>query len=289
MIVNGKSVDHKSDVYLIAEIGINHNGNIDTAKKLIDEAVIAGFDAVKFQKRNIAIVYSKEELDRPRESVFGNTNSDLKYGLEFNENHYTEIDDYCKSRGIDWFASAWDITSVDFLENFGVVAHKVASACNSDRKLLERLSETGKPIFLSTGMSEMNLIKKAVQIFDSSKLVLMHTVSTYPARNDELNLNWINLLRKEFPNIPIGYSGHEVGILPSVIAVSKYEACCVERHITLDRSAWGTDQSASLEPNGMRKLVRDVREISFLHGTQEKIVLDSEVEISRKLRRVNDI
>ena len=152
MIVNGKSVDHNSDVYLIAEIGINHNGNIDMAKKLIDEAVIAGFDAVKFQKRNISIVYSKEELDRPRESVFGNTNKDLKYGLEFNENQYAEINDYCKSRNIDWFASAWDITSVDFLENLGVVAHKVASACNMDKKLLERLNKTGKPVFFSTGI-----------------------------------------------------------------------------------------------------------------------------------------
>jgi N-acetylneuraminate synthase len=289
MIVNGKLIEKGSDVYLIAEIGINHNGDLDTAKKLIDEAVIAGFDAVKFQKRNIAIVYSQDDLDRPRDSIYGTTNGQLKYGLEFGTAEYSEIDNYCRNKGIDWFASAWDVTSVDFLENFGVVAHKVASACNSDRKLLERLSETGKPIFLSTGMSELNLIKKAVQILDNSKLVLMHTVSTYPARNDELNLNWINLLRREFPNIPIGYSGHEVGILPSVIAVSKYEACCVERHITLDRSAWGTDQSASLEPIGMRKLVRDVREIPFLHGTQEKIVLDSEVEISRKLRRVNDI
>lgn len=289
MIVNGRLIEKGSDVYLIAEIGINHNGDLDTAKKLIDEAVIAGFDAVKFQKRNIAIVYSQNDLDRPRESIYGTTNGQLKYGLEFGAAEYSEIDDYCRNKGIDWFASPWDVTSVDFLENFGVVAHKVASACNSDRKLLERLSETGKPIFLSTGMSDMNLIKKAVQILDNSKLMLMHTVSTYPARNDELNLNWINLLRKEFPNIPIGYSGHEVGILPSVIAVSKYEACCVERHITLDRSAWGTDQSASLEPNGMRKLVRDIRAIPFLHGTQEKIVLDSEVEISRKLRRVNDI
>ena len=289
MIVNGKSVDHKSAVYLIAEIGINHNGNIDTAKKLIDEAVTAGFDAVKFQKRNIAIVYSKEELDRSRESVFGNTNSDLKYGLEFNENQYTEINDYCKSRNIDWFASAWDITSVDFLENFGVVAHKVASACNMDKKLLERLNETGKPIFFSTGMSDMNMIKRALKIIDNSRLVLMHTVSTYPAENNELNLNWINLLKKEFPDIPIGYSGHEVGILPSVIAVSKYGASCIERHITLDRSSWGTDQSASLEPNGMKKLVRDIREIPQLHGSNEKIILNSEEPIYRKLRRVNDI
>ena len=289
MIVNGKLIEKGSDVYLIAEIGINHNGDLDTAKKLIDEAVIAGFDAVKFQKRNVAIVYTQDDLDRPRDSIYGTTNGQLKYGLEFGAAEYSEIDNYCRNKGIDWFASAWDVTSVDFLENFGVIAHKVASACNSDRKLLERLSETGKPIFLSTGMSELNLIKKAVQILDNSKLVLMHTVSTYPARNNELNLNWINLLRREFPNIPIGYSGHEVGILPSVIAVSKYEACCVERHITLDRSAWGTDQSASLEPIGMRKLVRDIREIPFLHGTQEKIILDSEVEISRKLRRVNDI
>jgi N-acetylneuraminate synthase len=289
MIVNGKSVDHNSDVYLIAEIGINHNGNIDMVKKLIDEAVAAEFDAVKFQKRNIAIVYSKEELDRPRESVFGNTNRDLKYGLEFNENQYAEINDYCKSKNIDWFASAWDITSVDFLENLGVIAHKVASACNMDKKLLERLDETGKPIFFSTGMSDMKMIKKALKIIDNSRLVLMHTVSTYPAENNELNLNWINLLKKEFPHIPIGYSGHEVGILPSVIAVSKYGACCIERHITLDRSSWGTDQSASLEPNGMKKLVRDIREIPQLHGSKEKIILNSEEAISRKLRRVNNV
>ena len=289
MIVNSKSVDHNSDVYLIAEIGINHNGNIDIVKKLIDEAVTAGFDAVKFQKRNIAIVYSKEELDRPRESVFGDTNRDLKYGLEFNENQYAEINDYCKSRNIDWFASAWDISSVDFLENLGVVAHKVASACNMDKKLLERLNETGKPVFFSTGMSDMKMIRKALKIIDNSRLVLMHTVSTYPAENNELNLNWINLLKKEFPHIPIGYSGHEVGILPSVIAVSKYGACCIERHITLDRSSWGTDQSASLEPSGMKKLVRDIREIPQLHGSNAKIILNSEEAISRKLRRVNNV
>ena len=289
MIVNGKSIDENSEVYLIAEIGINHNGKIDIAKKLIDEAVTAGFNAVKFQKRNVDIVYSQEELNRPRESIYGATNGALKYGLEFDESDYAEIDDYCRDKKIDWFASAWDTNSVDFLENFGVVAHKVASACNMDRQLLERLNKTGKPIFLSTGMSDMNMIKKALQIIDDSKLVLMHTVSTYPADNRELNLNWINLLRKEFPHIPIGYSGHEVGILPSVIAVSKYGACCIERHITLDRSSWGTDQSASLEPNGMRKLVRDIREIPSLHGSGEKIILDSEAAIYAKLRRVNDV
>jgi N-acetylneuraminate synthase len=289
MIVNGKSIENNSDVYLIAEIGINHNGDLNIAKKLIDEAVNAGFDAVKFQKRNISVVYSQEDLDRPRESIFGKTNGQLKYGLEFGPNEYLEIDNYCRNKGIAWFASAWDVTSVDFLENFGVVAHKVASACNADKKLLERLRVTKKPIFLSTGMSDLDMIKRAVEILDDSNLVLMHTVSTYPAKNNELNLNWINLLRREFPKIPIGYSGHEVGILPSIIAVSKYGACCVERHVTLDRSTWGTDQSASLEPIGMRKLVRDIREITSLHGTQTKIVLDSEIEISRKLRRVNDI
>ena len=289
MIVNGKSIDENSEVYLIAEIGINHNGNLDIAKKLIDEAVSAGFNAVKFQKRNVKIVYSREELNRPRESIYGATNGALKYGLEFDETEYAEIDNYCRDKKIDWFASAWDTTSVDFLENFGVVAHKVASACNMDRALLERLNKTGKPIFLSTGMSDMSMIKKAIQIIDNSKLVLMHTVSTYPAENRELNLNWIDLLRKEFPHIPVGYSGHEVGILPSVVAVSRYNACCIERHITLDRSSWGTDQSASLEPNGMRKLVRDIREIPSLHGSEEKIILPSEVAISAKLRRVKDV
>jgi len=289
MKVNYKTVNHFSEVYLIAEIGINHNGRVETAKKLIDEAVLAGFNAVKFQKRNIDTVYSLDELNRPRESIFGKTNGDLKRGLEFNFDQYQQINDYCKEKNIDWFASPWDCESVEFLENLGVVAHKVASACNSDKQLLEKLRKTEKPIFLSTGMSSMNMIKNAVKMLDRSNLVLMHTVSTYPAKNEELNLNWINLLQKEFPEIPIGYSGHEVGVLPSVIAVSKYGACCVERHITLDRSSWGTDQSASLEPAGMKKLVRDIREIPKLHGSNAKVILEAEVSIAKKLRRVHDL
>ena len=176
MKVNHKTVNHFSEVYLIAEIGINHNGRVETAKKLIDEAVLAGFNAVKFQKRNIDTVYSLDELNRPRESVFGKTNGDLKRGLEFNFDQYQQINDYCKEKNIDWFASPWDCESVEFLENLGVVAHKVASACNSDKQLLEKLRKTEKPIFLSTGMSSMNMIKNAVKMLDRSNLVLMHTV-----------------------------------------------------------------------------------------------------------------
>jgi len=289
MKINGAEISADSDVYLIAEIGINHNGNLNTALKLIEEAKKAGFNAVKFQKRNIDIVYSPTELAQPRESVFGKTNGDLKRGLEFGEKEYLEINNFCKDQKIDWFASPWDVKSVDFLENLDVVAHKVASACNSDKELLMRINETGKPVFLSTGMSTLEMIEKALKYLDHSKLVLLHTVSTYPAENSNLNLNWMNILKDKFPHIPIGYSGHEVGIVPSVVAVAKYGACCVERHITLDRAMWGSDQAASLEPAGMKKLVSYVREIPQLHGSDLKIILNEEEPVLKKLRRVNNV
>ena len=289
MNINGVEISSDSEVYLIAEIGINHNGSLNTALKLIDEAKNAGFNAVKFQKRDIGMVYSSAELAQPRESVFGKTNGDLKLGLEFGEKEYLEIKDFCKDRRIDWFASPWDVKSVDFLENLDVEAYKVASACNSDKELLVRINETGKPVFFSTGMSTLEMIEKALEYLDHSRLVLLHTVSTYPAENSNLNLNWINILKKKFPHIPIGYSGHEVGIIPSVVAVAKYGACCVERHITLDRAMWGSDQAASLEPVGMRKLVSYIREIPQLHGSDQKIILSEEEPVSKKLRRVNNV
>ena len=275
--------------YLIAEIGINHNGSLENAIKLIDNAKAAGFDAVKFQKRTVDVVYSESELSTPRESVFGTTNGDLKRGLEFSRLQYEHIASHCQTIGIQWFASPWDEASVDFLEELNVVAHKVASASLTDKGLLLKIAKTGKPVFLSTGMSNLSQIAKAVELLDDKNLVLLHTVSTYPAVDSDLNLSAIETLRKSFPEIPIGYSGHEVGVLPSLIAVAKYGAVCIERHVTLDRASWGSDQAASLELPGMVKLARDIREIPKLVGTGTKDVIEKEIPIMKKLRRVDSI
>lgn len=285
--IGDKLISQNSPTFMIAEIGINHNGNIEIAKKLIDEAINSGFDAVKFQKRTVDVVYTPDELEMPRESYFGKTNGDLKRGLEFGFEQYQEISEYCKEKNIVWFASPWDIKSVDFLEDFDVPAHKVASACLTDSKLLERIAETNKPVFMSTGMSTMDQIKRAVNVFDPKRLILMHAVSVYPARLDQLNLSWIKNLQDHFPNLLIGYSGHEVGLIPSVVAVAKYNAVCVERHITLDRSTWGTDQSASIEPQGMRNLIKNIRVLQVIVGDGEKHVLPEEIPIQKKLRKVN--
>ena len=286
--IGSRTISEASPTYMIAEIGINHNGDLEVAKKLIVEAQKAGFDAVKFQKRTIDIVFSLEELARPRESVFGTTNGDLKYGLEFDFDQYQEIDRFCKELGIDWFASPWDVESLKFLEKFDVAAHKVASACLTDSGLLSAMKETGKPVILSTGMSSIEQIRHALSLLDLENTVLMHTVSVYPATNEQLNLNWIDDLKMNFPDVLIGYSGHEPGVIPSVIAVAKYGAVCVERHITLDRSMWGSDQSASLEPDGMARVVKYIRSIPVVSGTGPKKVLDEEVPIREKLRRVKD-
>lgn len=271
--------------YLIAEIGINHNGDMDVAKKLIDKAVEYGFDAVKFQKRTVEIVYSREELARPRESPFGATNGDLKKGLEFGLEQYREIDAYCRSQKIDWFCSPWDEKSVDFLEPFKPVCYKVASACLTDDGLLRHIKATGRPIILSTGMSTLEEIDHAVALLDGAPLMLMHTTSTYPSKDNELNLATIETLRKRY-GLPIGYSGHEVGIMPSVMAVAAFGACAVERHITLDRAMWGSDHAASLEPRGMELLSRNIRSWSQIRGDGVKRVLDAEIPIKQKLRRV---
>ena len=286
--VGSKLVSEISPTYMIAEIGINHNGDLEIAKKLIDEAVKAGFDAVKFQKRTVKIVFTPEELARPRDSVFGNTNGDLKFGLEFDRSDFIEIDKHCKKSGIDWFASPWDNESLEFLQDFDVVAHKVASACLTDKELLKGMKATGKPVFLSTGMSNLDQIKTAVGLLDPENTILMHAVSVYPAKQEQLHLSWIADLKKNFPNYPIGYSGHEAGVMPSVIAVAKYGAVCVERHITLDRAMWGSDQSASLEPEGMERVVKYIRSIPIVSGGGNKQVLSEEVPILEKLRRVKD-
>ncbi len=286
--VGSKLVSEISPTYMIAEIGINHNGDLEIAKKLIDEAVKAGFDAVKFQKRTLKIVFTPEELARPRDSVFGNTNGDLKFGLEFDRSDFIEIDKYCKKSGIAWFASSWDNESLEFLQEFDIVAHKVASACLTDKELLKGMKATGKPVFLSTGMSNLDQIKTAVGLLDPENTILMHAVSVYPAKQEQLHLSWIEELKRNFPNIPIGYSGHEAGVMPSVIAVAKYGAVCVERHITLDRAMWGSDQSASLEPEGMERVVKYIRSIPIVSGGGTKHVLSEEVPILEKLRRVKD-
>ena len=283
-----KEVSAISPTYLIAEIGINHNGDLNVAKKLIEESAKAGFDAVKFQKRTVEVVFTKEELLRPRESIFGNTNGALKHGLEFGIDEYSEISNYCKKLGIDWFASPWDVESLNFLEKFDVVAHKVASACLTDRALLQSMRKTGKPVFISTGMSSIDQVREALALLDPKNTIMMHAVSVYPAKPEQLNIGWIEDLKKNFPDIPVGYSGHEAGVTPSVIAVAKYGAVCVERHVTLDRAMWGSDQSASLEPPGMERVVKYIRSIPVVCGTGSKTILEEEKPILEKLRRVKD-
>lgn len=278
------NIGKKHPCFIVAEIGINHNGDISIAKKLIDIAIQAGCDAVKFQKRTIEVVYSKEELEKPRESPFGSTNGDLKRALEFGKKEYKEIDTYCKEKNIIWFASTWDEGSVDFLEQFNPPCYKVASACLTDDSLLRYIYRTGKPVILSTGMSTMEQIEHAVDILSPNKLILLHTVSTYPTDDHHLNLLVIKTLQKRFPSVPIGYSGHETGVSTSVMAVV-LGACIVERHITLDRTMWGSDQAASLESKGLEILVRDIRKWEITRGDGVKRLHDLEIPIMNKLRR----
>jgi N-acetylneuraminate synthase len=270
--------------YVVAEIGINHNGDLEIAKRLIDVAVGAGCEAVKFQKRTVNVVYSPAELERPRESPFGTTNGELKRGLEFGKDEYREIDAYCKQKGIVWFASPWDEASVDFLEQFAVPCHKIASASLTDDALLRHIRKTGKPVILSTGMSTMAQIDHAVQVLGRNDLIVLHATSTYPASYDELNLKVIPVLAQRF-GVPVGYSGHETGIASSVASIA-LGAAMVERHLTLDRAMWGSDQAASLEPNGMNRLLRDIRLVEQAFGDGEKRLLPREVPIMEKLRRV---
>ena len=269
---------------MVAEIGINHNGDLDLAKRLIDAAVDAGCDAVKFQKRTIDVVYSAEDLARPRESPYGATNGDLKRRLEFDRDQYVDIDAFCRTRDVEWFASPWDEASVDFLDGFDVPCHKVASASLTDDSLLRRMRSQGKPIILSTGMSTIAQIDHAVEVLGRDQLVILHATSTYPAREDELNLRVIPMLARRF-GVPVGYSGHETSIACSVAAVA-IGACVVERHLTLDRAMWGSDQAASLEPDEMTRLVRDIRLVEAALGDGHKRLLETEVPIMEKLRRV---
>ena len=282
--IGNKIVGDGYPCFIIAEIGINHNGSVELAKQMIDIAITTGCDAVKFQKRTIDIVYSKEELAKPRNSVFGNTNGDLKRGLEFGEKQYREIDSYCRKKGILWFASCWDEKSVDFIDKFNPPCYKIASASLTDDKLLKHIKSKGKPILMSTGMSTMEEIRHAVSIVGRSNLILFHCTSTYPSNSYETNLKVIDTLKNEF-HCPVGYSGHERGVTPSVLAVAM-GACSVERHITVDRTNWGSDQAASLEMAGLYHMVRDIRQVPALLGDGKKVVYPSERPIIEKLRRV---
>ena len=270
--------------FIIAEIGINHNGDVETAKKLIDVAEAAGCNAVKFQKRTVDVVYSAEELAKPRENPFGPTNGDLKYGLEFGLKEYKEIDNYCKEQQILWIASCWDEQSVDFMEQFNTPFSKIASASLTDDGLLKYIRSKGRPIVLSTGMSTLGQVDHAVEVLGNKDLIILHSCSTYPAYYEELNLRVIPKMKERY-NVPIGYSGHETGIASSVAAVA-LGACMIERHITLDRAMWGSDHAASLEPSGITRLVRDIRLVEKSMGDGVKRVTERETPIIKKLRRI---
>ena len=300
-------------VLIVAEIGINHNGDISIAKELIEQAKKAGCHAVKFQKRTVEVVYSEDELARARQvpphtGILQNaarrgvlspeavarleasgfedaTNGDLKYALEFTHEEYAEIDRFCKERGILWFASPLDEGSVDFLEEFNPPCHKVASASITDKELLARLKKTGRPIILSTGMSLHSEVARAVEIVGAENLILLHTVSTYPTKDEgDLNIRMIETLKGWFPGIPVGYSGHETDLLPSIVAVAR-GAVLVERHFTLGQNMWGSDQQASISFHAMRELAESVARIPAILGTGEKVVTPGELEILRKLRK----
>ncbi len=272
--------------YVIAEIGLNHNGDVDIAKQLIDVAADAGADAVKFQKRTPEISTPVHMRDTLRETPWGTmTYLDYRYRVEFTREQYVEVSDHALLRGLDWFASPWDVPSVDFLEDLNVVAHKVASACLTDIPLLQALRDTGKPIILSTGMSTIAQIDAALEVLGTDRLVLMHATSTYPMEPDEANLRVIPTLRDRYPGVPVGYSGHERGLQISVAAVA-LGAVAVERHITLDRTMWGSDHAASLEPTGLQHLIRDIRIIERALGDGVKRVFPGEQAPMAKLRRV---
>lgn len=282
--IGGSSVGPGEPCFVVAELGINHNGDVDLARELIKVAKDSGADAIKFQKRTVEVVYTPEELARPRENPFGPTNGDLKRGLEFGRDDYAAIDAYCREFGIPWFASCWDEASVDFMERFDPPCYKIASASLTDDNLLRHHRKYGRPILLSTGMSSLEQIDHAVGVLGKDDLIILHCTSTYPSKPEELNLRTIGTLAERY-GVPVGYSGHEVG-LQTTVAAATFGACVAERHITLDRSMWGSDQAASIEPQGFARMVRDIRVIESAMGDGVKRVYDSEIPIREKLRRV---
>lgn len=318
--IGAKVVGDGHPCFVVAEIGINHNGSLEIARQLINVAVGAGCDAVKFQKRKVQRVYTPEQLAQPRSvdvSIIYNamermdiedvrywvfpeenynrlkkdptntTNGDLKFALEFDLKEFDLIDIHCKQKGIMWFASSWDGLSAHFVNGFNVPCHKIASACLTHANLLQRVRSNGKPVILSTGGSSMEQIEKAVEILGREDLVILHCVASYPCKDEEINLLAIKTLQRKFPGVPIGYSGHELGITPSLMAVS-LGASVVERHITLDRKMPGSDHKASLEPEEIKRLVSEIRRLETVRGDGIKRVYNSEVEVMKKLRRKTD-
>jgi N-acetylneuraminate synthase len=283
--IGGVAIGPEEPVYVIAEIGLNHNGDVEIAKRLIDVAADSGAQAVKFQKRTPAISTPEHMKNTPRDTPWGTmTYLEYRYRVEFDREQYIEIGDYATLRGMSWFASPWDEVAVDFLEDLGVVAHKVASASVTDIAMLEALSRTGKPIILSTGMSTLEQIDRAVEVLGTDNLVILHATSTYPLPPEEANIRMITTLRERYEGVPIGYSGHERGLQISIGAVA-LGAVAVERHITLDRTMWGSDHAASLEPTGFEHLVRDIRVLSEAMGDGVKRIYPGELAPLAKLRR----
>jgi N-acetylneuraminate synthase len=282
--IGSRPVGLGEPTYVIAEIGINHNGDLEIARQLIDVAVVAGCDAVKFQKRTPELCVPAEQRNLARETPWGTmTYLEYRERIEFGHAEYVEIDRYCQERGIAWFTSSWDPPSVDFIEEFDPICYKVASASLTDEELLARLVDTGRPLIVSTGMSTMDEIQSAVAKLPPERLLIAHSTSTYPCSPAELNLQMIDTLRREF-GVPVGYSGHEVGLQTTIAAVA-LGACFVERHVTLDRAMWGSDQAASVEPGGVMRLVRDIRVVEAALGDGVKRLYESELPSRARLRR----
>jgi N-acetylneuraminate synthase len=281
--IGGRAVGDGQPTYVIAEIGINHNGSLETVKRLIDMAKAVGCDAVKFQKRTPDQCVPASQRDKMRETPWGYISyMEYRRKIELGEAEYCQIDNYCRERDIVWFASCWDVESVDFIRRFSTPCLKIPSACLTDRELLEYCRSTGEPIMLSTGMSSMAQIQAAVRILGTERLLLAHSTSTYPCANSELNLRMILKLREMY-SCPTGYSGHELGLATTLAAVA-LGASFVERHITLDRAMWGSDQAASVEPVGMQRLIKDIRAIETALGDGEKRLYESEATASTRLR-----
>jgi len=284
--IGSRTIGEGEPAYVIAEIGLNHNGDVELAKRLIDVAADAGAQAVKFQKRTPEISTPEHMRDVPRDTPWGTMSYlEYRYRVEFDREQYVEIGDHATMRGLHWFASPWDVPAAEFLEDLNVVAHKVASASVTDHELLRYLASTGKPIILSTGMSTLEQIDEAVEILRPENLVILHATSTYPLPPEEANLRMIPTLQSRYPGVPIGYSGHERGLQISIAAVT-LGAVMVERHITLDRAMWGSDHAASLEPTGLEHLVRDIRIVEEALGDGVKRVMPGELAPQAKLRRV---
>ncbi len=286
VMLGKKHVGDGERVYVIGEIGINHNGSVEIAKQLIMGAKAAGCDAVKFQKRTPELCVPKEQWNIERDTPWGRiTYMEYRYKVEFSLEQYAEIDLFCKGMKIDWFASCWDEESVDFIEQFNPPCYKASSASLTDIMLLKKKKETGKPLIISTGMSTMEEIENAVKEIGTENLLIAHSTSAYPCPVEQLNLNMIKTLKEKYPGVPIGYSGHETGLAPTWAAVS-IGAAFVERHITLDRSMWGSDQAASVEIEGLHRLIKNIRDIESSLGDGNKIVYESELSQIAKLRKI---